>query len=76
MRDLVADRSFLLLKRVENLIENRFGSKFRSRYAMVCYGGDGNVSYRNAFILGKIQVISSSFVCGEITDVNVCRMRF
>lgn len=56
MRDRVADRTFLLQKRVENRIENALAEKFRSRYAMVCYGGSGNVTYRNAFILGEIQV--------------------
>lgn len=25
-------------------------------YAMVCYGGAGNVSYRNAYILSRVQV--------------------
>jgi kynurenine 3-monooxygenase len=55
MRDRVGDRVFLLEKRLENRIENALGEKFRSRYAMVCYGGAGNVSYRNAFILGEIQ---------------------
>jgi len=55
MRDRVGDRSFLLQKRVENRIENCLGDKFRSRYAMVCYGGAGNVTYRNAFRLGEVQ---------------------
>jgi hypothetical protein len=56
MRDRVADRKFLLQKKVENRIENALGHKFRSGYAMVCYGGAGNVSYRNAFILSRVQV--------------------
>lgn len=61
MRDRVSDRSFLLQKRLENRIENAFPEKFRSRYAMVCYGGAGNVTYRNAFDLGKVQV--RNFTC-------------
>jgi hypothetical protein len=56
MRDRVADRKFLLQKKVENRIENALGHKFRSGYAMVCYGGAGNVSYRNAYILSRVQV--------------------
>lgn len=58
MRNRVGDRTFLLQKRVENRIENCLGEKFRSRYAMVCYGGAGNVTYRNAFKLGEVQVLS------------------
>lgn len=52
----MSDRKFLLQKKVENRIENALGNKFRSGYAMVCYGGAGNVSYRNAFILSRVQV--------------------
>lgn len=39
MRDRVGDAQFLLNKSVENVLENHFEDKFRSRYAMVCYGG-------------------------------------
>merc|ERR1712070_874053 len=42
------------MKRVENRIENLMGDRFRSRYAMVCYGGEGNVTYRNAYNLGPV----------------------
>jgi kynurenine 3-monooxygenase len=55
MRDKVADRCFLLQKRVENVLENRFEDKFRSMYAMVVYGGGGNITYANALRLGKVQ---------------------
>jgi len=55
MRDRVSDRKFLLQKKVENRIETAIPEKFRSGYAMVCYGGVGNVSYRNAFILSRVQ---------------------
>jgi len=55
MRDKVADRCFLLQKRVENLVEKKFESKFRSMYAMVVYGGGGNITYENALRLGKVQ---------------------
>lgn len=55
MRDKVADRCFLLQKRVENLVEKAFESKFRSMYAMVVYGGGGNITYENALKLGRVQ---------------------
>jgi len=45
MRDRVGDPAFALKKRVENLLEKTFEDTFRSRYAMVCYGGDGNVTW-------------------------------
>lgn len=51
----VADPIFNLQKEVENIIENTYPENFRSRYAMVCYGGLGNVSYKAAFDLGVIQ---------------------
>mmetsp|Transcript_57131 Transcript_57131/g.99909 ORF Transcript_57131/g.99909 Transcript_57131/m.99909 type:complete len:577 (+) Transcript_57131:71-1801(+) len=55
MGSKTADTKFRAMKKVENKLENNFGSKFRSRYAMVCYGGDGNVSYANAKSLGVVQ---------------------
>ena len=54
MRDKTADRKFLAMRRVENKLENLMRESFRSRYAMVCYGGAGNVSYANAFALGPV----------------------
>lgn len=55
MRDKTGDVKFQVLKKVENRLENVFPDKFRSRYAMVCYGGEGNVSYANAKDLGTVQ---------------------
>lgn len=55
MRSKVGDKKFLLMKRVENLIEKKFEHLFRSRYAMVCYGGNGNITYQNAKTLGDVQ---------------------
>lgn len=55
MRDKVGDTKFLAMKQLENKLENLYPSKFRSRYAMVCYGGSGNVSYANAKELGILQ---------------------
>lgn len=57
MRDRVADRTFLLQKRVENRIENAMSHKFRSGYAMVCYGGSGvgEVTYQKALELSRVQ---------------------
>ncbi len=41
---------------MENALENSpLGRRFRSRYAMVCYGGAGNVSYSAAKRLGAVQ---------------------
>jgi uncharacterized membrane protein YbjE (DUF340 family) len=33
----VGEEEFLLKKEVENIIENKWPSRYRSRYAMVCY---------------------------------------
>lgn len=55
MRDKSGDEKFQAMKKVENRLENTFPDKFRSRYAMVCYGGEGNVSYANAKVLGDVQ---------------------
>jgi hypothetical protein len=57
MRDRVADRTFLLQKRVENRIEKAMSHKFRSGYAMVCYGGSGigEVTYQMALRLSEVQ---------------------
>lgn len=50
-------REFLLQKRVENRLEKQFPEKFRSMYAMVVYGGGGNITYSNALKLGSVQQI-------------------
>lgn len=57
MRDRVADRTFLLQKRVENRIEKAMSHKFRSGYAMVSYGGSGagEVTYHMALQLSEVQ---------------------
>lgn len=55
LRDKTGDAKFQVMKKIENRLENVFPSKFRSRYAMVCYGGEGNVSYANAKELGVVQ---------------------
>jgi len=55
MRDKTGDVRFQALKKIENKLENAFPNLIRSRYAMVCYGGEGNVSYSNAKHLGLIQ---------------------
>ena len=57
MRDRVADRRFLLQKRVENRIEKAMSHKFRSGYAMVSYGGSGvgEVTYHQALQLSRVQ---------------------
>ena len=54
MRDKTADRMFQATRRVENMMMAKFPGKFRNRYAMVSYGGDGNVSYNNALRIGPL----------------------
>jgi len=70
MRDKTGDRKFQAMKRVENKLENQFGNKFRSRYAMVCYGGEGNVSYSNAMALGLTQNEILSKLCSHMIAPN------
>jgi kynurenine 3-monooxygenase len=70
MRDKTGDRKFQAMKRVENKLENQFGHKFRSRYAMVCYGGEGNVSYSNAMALGMTQNEILSRLCSHMIAPN------
>lgn len=56
MMSHTADPTFRKAKAVENALENSpLGSRFRSRYAMVCYGGAGNVTYSAAQQLGRVQ---------------------
>ena len=56
MRASTADPAFRKRKAVENAMENSaLGSRFRSRYAMVCYGGAGGVTYAAAQALGAVQ---------------------
>lgn len=66
MRDKTGDVKFQIMKKVENKLENAFPSKFRSRYAMVCYGGEGNVSYRNAKELGLVQERILKQLCDDL----------
>merc|ERR1712032_1264380 len=61
---------FQAMKKVENLLENKFSDKFRSRYAMVCYGGEGNVSYANAKYLGLIQMDILESLCSGLSDAS------
>jgi len=70
MRDKTGDIRFQALKRVENKLENVYPDLLRSRYAMVCYGGDGNVSYANARKLGVVQWQILEDLCEEITDAE------
>merc|ERR1711865_1135908 len=75
MRDKTGDAKFQALKKVENKLENSFPSKFRSRYAMVCYGGEGNVSYSNAKEMGLVQDKMLKRLCdalsGEVTEEQI-----
>ena len=56
MQSSTADPRFRVCKAVENALENSaLGVRFRSRYAMVCYGGLGGVTYAAAQALGRVQ---------------------
>ena len=71
MRDRVGDAQFLLKKEVENILENKFEDRFRSRYAMVCYGGAGGITYDAALRLGEVQwKILEELVANGLTDAN------
>jgi hypothetical protein len=56
------------MKRVETLLENKSNGKYRSRYAMVCYGGDGNVGYANAKALGPVTQEILEELCQHMVD--------
>jgi len=68
MRDKTGDVRFQALKKVENKLENTYPEKIRSRYAMVCYGGEGNVSYANAKHLGVVQWQILEDLCASFAD--------
>jgi kynurenine 3-monooxygenase len=71
MRASTGDPSFRKIKAVENALENSvLGSTFRSRYAMVCYGGAGNVSYAAAQKLGKVQWEIVSELAEQVSSVE------
>merc|ERR1711920_930921 len=70
MRDKTGNTKFQAMKKVENLLENKFSEKFRSRYAMVCYGGEGNVSYANAKALGLVQDDMLESLCAGMGDLS------
>merc|ERR1712039_904854 len=70
MRDKTGDVKFQTMKKLENRMENAFPSKFRSRYAMVCYGGEGNVSYANAKSLGIVQMSVLERLCAGMGDLS------
>ena len=74
MRDRVSDRKFLLQKKVENRIENAIPEKFRSGYAMVCYGGIGNVSYRNAHTLSRVQANTAFLFCFLVRNKSAVQL--
>ena len=64
--DLLALCQFLPGPNVVNL-SVALGSRFRSRYAMVCYGGAGGVTYAAAQALGRVQW---DIVCELATGVG------
>lgn len=70
MQNKTGDQRFLLMKQVENKLESSYPDKFRSRYAMVCYGGAGNVSYNVAQQLGIEQWKILEELCQGVTDAS------
>merc|ERR1711941_80382 len=75
MRDKVGDPDWLLRRAAMTRIENELEHKFRSRYAMVCYGGGGNITYSAAFRLGEVQWEIVNELCAGITDASQLDMR-
>ena len=71
MRDKSADWGFIAAKRLESLLENHFPNRFRSRYAMLCNGGAGNVSYANAFKLGPVQDTILNQIVGTDSQLDL-----
>ena len=62
----VGDVKFNFLKSVESILENTFPDIFRSRYAMVCYGGGGGITYDAALRLGEVQWAILEDLCESI----------
>jgi len=75
MRSKVGDKKFLLMKNVQNILENTFPKHFRSRYAMVCYGGDGNLTYFNAKNVGDVQWSILEELCSDINSPEEVDMK-
>lgn len=51
-------------------MERALPLKFRSRYAMVCYGGEGNLSYANVKALGRVQDEFLDRMCAGLGPVD------
>jgi len=76
MREKVGDVKFNFLKSMESILENTFPDQFRSRYAMVCYGGGGGITYDAALKLGAVQwtILEELYVgLKEPQDVDLAR---
>jgi kynurenine 3-monooxygenase len=63
MRDKVADPAFLLRKKVEHALEEKYPEQFISRYAMVSFT---NIPYRTAFNKGVQQDALLDALCKNI----------
>ena len=64
MRDKVGDANFLLRKRVDSLLENKWRREYRTRYAMVVYT---HIPYALAQAAGKIQQGILDELCEGLT---------
>eukprot|EP01013_Petalomonas_cantuscygni_P009696 TRINITY_DN22586_c0_g1_i1.p1 TRINITY_DN22586_c0_g1~~TRINITY_DN22586_c0_g1_i1.p1 ORF type:complete len:574 (+),score=135.87 TRINITY_DN22586_c0_g1_i1:134-1855(+) len=62
----VGDRRFLLRSAVARRLEGLFPAKWRTRYAMVCYGGAGNVSYSAARSVGAAEERVLDALLGDV----------
>ncbi len=75
MRDRVGDASFLLRKRVDSLLEQKWKRDYRTRYAMVVYT---HIPYALAQAAGKIQQgildqLCRGLECAEEVDWNLAK---
>lgn len=67
MRDLVAHKDFMLKKKAEVVLEERFPDKFISKYAMVSFH---RIPYSVAMKRGQIQDKVLMSICGTIQSIE------
>jgi kynurenine 3-monooxygenase len=67
MRERVGDETFLLKKKIENLIENEFPKEYRSRYGMVTYT---LIPYAKAQEAGVIQNEILNLLAKDISSID------
>ena len=67
MRDSVADAKFLMKKKVEIMLEERFPGKFQSKYAMVTFS---DIPYSTAMEKGRLQDAILMELCRKVETVE------